>query len=176
MPKRTIPIKTFVRDIRSGKTNSELMAEYAVDEWGLRNAFKKMIEIKAVRLEELEPRMPSPPEARTPEERRELPRRYVLFSFPVYSADDLDTEGLVNDITEKGLQITGIRASVGETKNLLIRADEFADIFPFVFEATCRWVEAPDDPTECRAGFAIGNISDGSMAELRKLIQSLAFE
>jgi hypothetical protein len=176
MPKRTIPIKSFVEDVRSGKTNTDLMQEYAIDASGLRNAFNKMLQIKAVRPEELERRMRSFPEAASGTDRRELPRRYVLFSFPVYVADDLESEGLVNDITEKGLQIAGITASVGETRNLLIRADEFADIFPFVFEATCRWVHAPNDPTECCAGFEIHSISEGSLAELRKLIQLLAFE
>jgi hypothetical protein len=176
MPKRTIVIKNFVRDFESGKTNEELMQNYELDLWGLRNTLKKMMEIKALALEDVRDRIPSFHGVSDGDDRRSLQRRFVLFSFPVYEADDLAEEGLVNDISEKGLQVSGIRSGVGEAKSLLIRADEFADIYPFVFEATCRWINPVDERGECAAGFEITNISEGGLEELRKLIKMLAFE
>lgn len=176
MPKRTIAIKEFVRDFKSGKTNEDMMQQYDLDLWGLRNTLKKMIEIKALDEDDVRDRMPSFHEESGGDDRRLLKRRFVLFSFPIYVADDLEEEGLVNDITEIGLQVSGIKASAGETKSLLIRADEFADIYPFVFEATCRWANPTNDRGEYAAGFEITSISEGGLDELRKLIQMLAFE
>ena len=176
MPKRTIVIREFVKDFRSGKTEAELMQEYELDLWGLRNTLTKLMEIKALTQDELKDRMPVFHDAGDGNDRRLLKRRFVLFSFPIYVADDLEEEGLVNDISEHGLQVSGLRASVEETKSLLIRADEFADIYPFVFEATCRWVNPANEQGEYAAGFEITHISDGGLDELRKLIQMLAFE
>jgi hypothetical protein len=176
MPKRTIVIKDFIRGFKSGKTNDELMQHYELDLWGLRNALKKLVEIKALTLDEVRDRLPSFHELSDGDDRRLLKRRFVLFSFPVYVADDLAEEGLVNDITEKGLQVSGIKVDVGESKSLLIRADEFADIYPFVFEATCRWINPKNERGEYAAGFEITHISEGGLEELRKLIQMLAFE
>jgi hypothetical protein len=174
--KRTIPIKDFVTDIRTGKTNDQLMEKYQIDAFGLRNTLDKMLQVKALRPDEVSDRMPSDSELPASPDRRQLPRRYVLFSFPVYLADDLSAEGLVNDITEKGLQLSGITAGVGETLSLLIRADEFADIYPFVFDATCRWCRHASESANPVAGFEITNISEVGLEELRKLIQVLAFE
>ncbi len=176
MPKRTIVIRDFVRDFKSGQTNEGLMQDYELDLWGLRNTFKKMVEIKALALGDVRDRIPSFHGVADVDDRRLLKRRFVLFSFPVYVADDLDEEGLVNDITDKGLQVSGIQTGVGEAKSLLIRADEFADIYPFVFEATCRWINPENERGEFAAGFEITNISEGGLAELHKLIKMLAFE
>jgi hypothetical protein len=176
MPKRTIPIRDFVKDIRSGKSDAELMQQYELDLWGLRNTLKKMLEIKALEPDDVRDRIPAFHDATGGDDRRMLKRRFVLFSFPIYVADDLEEEGLVNDITEHGLQVSGIKSTVGEAKSLLIRADEFADIYPFVFEATCRWVNPEDERGEYASGFEITHISDGGLDELRKLIQMLAFE
>ncbi len=176
MPKRTIVIKDFIRDFQSGKTNQELIQDYELDLWGLRNTLKKMVEIKALALDEVRDRIPSFHGVSDGDDRRSWKRRFVLFSFPVYEADDLEEEGLVNDITENGLQVSGIKSRIGEAKSLLIRADEFADIYPFVFEATCRWINPENERGEFAAGFEITNISEGGLTELRKLIKMLAFE
>lgn len=176
MPRRTIIIKDFVRDFKAGTPNPDLMQQYELDLWGLRNTLKRLIEIKVLGEDDVRDRMPTFHDASGGDDRRLLKRRFVLFSFPIYVADDLEEEGLVNDITEQGLQVSGIQVGVGEAKSLLIRADEFADIYPFVFEATCRWANPENEQGEFAAGFEITHISDGGLEELRKLIQMLAFE
>ena len=81
-------------------------------------------------------------------------------------------EGWITDITEEGLQLTGMPAEVGQSRSLLIRADEFHDIFPFAFDAKCKWVHT-DDVNETLVGFEIVDISETGLEELRKLIQLL---
>ena len=80
-------------------------------------------------------------------------------------------EAWILDITEKGLQLTGLLAEVGQYRSLLIRADEFHDIFPFAFDALCKWVEYEDG--ENGVGFEIVDISETGLNELRKLIRLL---
>ncbi|MBI5570338.1 MAG: PilZ domain-containing protein [Desulfomonile tiedjei] len=175
MPKRRIVIREFIGDVRDGKTDYELMQKYDLDPWGLKNALAKMVEIKALLPSDLESRQPHSGSAADSADRREFPRQYVLFSFPVYLAKDLQSEGFVNDISERGLQVTGLEFAVGDTKSLLIRADEFADIYPFVFDATCRWSTRETTTDQFTVGLEIANISDRGREELRNLIDLLAF-
>ena len=175
MPKRRIVIRDFVRDVREGKTDYELMQSYDFDPLGLKNALAKMLEIKALLPSDLENRQPMPGSAEAMADRREFPRQYVLFSFPVYLADDLQSEGFVNDISERGLQVTGLEFAPGDTKSLLIRADEFAEIYPFVFDATCRWSKKEESDGQFISGLEITNISERGIEELRNLIGLLAY-
>jgi hypothetical protein len=175
MPKRRIVIREFVGDVRGGKTDYELMQKYDLDPWGLKNALAKMVEVKALLPIDMENRQPLPGSDVGAADRREFPRQYVLFSFPVYAANDLHTEGFVNDISERGLQVSGLEFAAGEIKSLLIRADEFADIYPFVFDATCRWVTREEFTGQVTAGLEITSISDRGLEELRNLMALLAY-
>lgn len=176
MPKQKIVVKDFVDDIRAGKSDEELMEGYGLDERGLRVAFKKLLRAGAINEAELEDRQKAGMIAGDFTERRRLPRNYILFSFPIYEAEDLTAEGFVNEISEQGLQVTGLQARVGQTKALLIRADEFADIYPFVFDVVCRWARREQPDGEPVLGFEITSISETGSEELRKLIRLLSFE
>lgn len=176
MSKQTIVVKDFVSDIRAGKTDDELMARYNLDERGLRIAFKKLIRVGAIQESELEERKTAGMIASDVTERHQAPIYYILFSFPIYEAGDLTKEGFVIEISEERLKVAGLSACVGEIKSLLIRADEFADIYPFVFDAVCRWSTADQAEGELIQGFEITNISDTGRQELRKLMRLLSFQ
>lgn len=176
MPKQTIRIREFVGDVRNGLADRELMFKYQLDARGLHNALQKMVEMKALSAEDLQRREAEASVEPPREERRRLPRHYVLFSFPVYDVGNLDKEAFVNDLSEQGLQISGLESQVGDVRSLLIKADEFADIYPFVFEAECQWVRERDEFGEYAAGFEIVSISDRGLQELRSLIRLLSFD
>ena len=89
---------------------------------------------------------------------------------PVYDTSDLHAEGFLEDVSESGIRVVGMNVSEGDERTLMIRSDEFVDVYPFVFDATCRWRETADQTGDVVAGFEITNISDGSRGELRKLI------
>ena len=173
MAKRIITVADFVRDVRSGATDIELMDKYDIDGLALEKTFEKMVKAKALGQAEIDARIPvidEPPEFRVT---RELPRCTVYFPLPVYETENVAVEGLVNDITEKGVQIVGIEAEPGEIKTLLIKPDDFDQIYPFVFDAVCRWSRADDMTGGCVAGFEIIEISTVGLIELRKLCHSL---
>jgi hypothetical protein len=174
VPKRVITVANFVRDIRAGMTDTELMDKYNLDALGLENAIGKMIKIKALSQEEWDARIPILDEPSEIRVSRALPRKYVYFSLPVYAADDLAVEGSINDISENGLQIAGIRTEVGETRTFLVKPDEFDEIYPFAFDAICRWSREDDEAGDWVGGFEITDISPAGQLELRKLIDSLS--
>lgn len=169
--KRKISKNEIVQDIRSGMTNEELEAKYRVSSEKLISVFKKLVDLEALEPAELDGRAGWPPEFLKPQFIRSRPRQYVVFPLPIYDTDDLGEEGFVKDINESGMQVTGIKAKVGEAKSLLIQADQFADVYPFVFDAACRWYETGDDQDS--AGFEITNITERSRNELQKLIHYL---
>jgi hypothetical protein len=169
--KRKISKNEIVKDIRAGMTNAELEEKYRVSSEKLISVFKKLLDLEALQPAELESRPGWPPQSSKPQFIRSLPRQYVVFPLPVYDTDDLGEEGFVRDINEAGMQVTGIKAKVGEAKSLLIQADQFADVYPFVFDAACRWYETSED--QDTAGFEITNITERSRNELQKLIHYL---
>ena len=173
--KPTIKAKDIVNDLRSGLTNLELMEKYGISSKGLQSIFAKLIEAKAVRDGELDGRVPFADDTVNLDQKRILPRNFVVFKLPVYDNEDMTLEGQVQDITEKGLQVEGIPASVGDFKTLIIQSDEFADIHPFVIEVRCMWANPGTENEPCSAGFEITEIAEESVHELEKLVQSLTF-
>lgn len=150
------------------------MEKYQLSAKGLRSIFDKLVQANAMRDSELRDRMPLFQDTVDLDQKRQTPRHYLMVSLPVYSSNNLVEEGIVQDISEEGLQIVGLESEMGETKELLIQADEFADIYPFHFKARCRW-SCKDIPTGLPlAGFEITSISDGSLSQLRNLIQVLS--
>jgi hypothetical protein len=77
------------------------------------------------------------------------------------------------DISEVGLQISGIPAKVGDTKEFLVQADYFADVYPFIFESKCKWTSKAEDGNFL-SGFEITSITEGELEELRKITNLLA--
>ena len=172
--KRKIRAKDIVGDIRSGMANSGLMEKYQLSSKGLQSIFKKLLEANAVRDAELCHRMPLFQDTVDLDQKRQTPRHYLMVQLPVYSSNNLVEEGIVQDISEEGLQIVGLESETGDMKDLLIQADEFADIYPFNFKARCRW-SCKDTRTGLPlTGFEIISISDGSLCQLRNLIQVLS--
>jgi hypothetical protein len=178
--KRRIRAKDVVRDIRAGMSNAALMEKYQISERSLQRILSQMLDAGALMEIELVGRLPvSEPEQPASgatdtvgDVLRRSARSYVMVRLPVYDLDDLTVEGYVEDVSETGLMVGGIRAAVGETKSLLIQADEFADVFPFTFDVECRWSELQNDGS-CVAGFEITSISQVGKRELEKLVRLL---
>jgi hypothetical protein len=99
---------------------------------------------------------------------------YPFSPIPLYDADNLQSEGNILEVGAKGFTVTGIRASVGERKNLLMYIEDLPELYPFSFEAECRWNKVESDGVLV-AGFEITVMTDIGSEQLRKLLNSLAF-
>jgi hypothetical protein len=108
------------------------------------------------------------PKLKTPQPSKYFP----VMEMAIYELDDLSTEYTVEYFTEKGIKVKGLDARVGEKKSFMVQPDEFADVFPFVFEGICRWVDTDPDKERPTAGFDITSISKTGFDELSKLIRA----
>ncbi|MBI5249516.1 MAG: PilZ domain-containing protein [Desulfomonile tiedjei] len=106
---------------------------------------------------------------------RRTPRGYPIVDLAVFDVDDPTMEGHVLDISEKGIQISGITVKVEQKKTFMVQADQFDNIKPFSFDAECRWFKPATDEEPCAAGFEIINISDKDQEELQKILETLSF-
>lgn len=171
-PKRQIPARSVVAAIRAGMTNAQLMKRYRISSSTLDKIFKKLQDANMITARDLDGRMLSPQEGVVHDSVRQEPRCYTIMRLPITDLDNLDADCYVKDITEKGLQIVNLSTNVGEKKNFLIPASEFADVRPFSFEAECRWARAQTDTEPQAAGFEITRISDEGLQQLREFMLS----
>jgi len=171
--KRSIKANEIVSDIRSEMNNRQLMYKYNVSLDKLHNIFKQLLDAHAIDRSELEPLISIPHLRINGGQRRRLHRSYVFVKLPIYDLENLINKGTVVDISEVGLQISGIPAKVGDTKELLVQADYFADVYPFIFESKCKWSSKAEDGN-LFSGFEITSITEGAMEELRKITNLLA--
>jgi hypothetical protein len=102
-------------------------------------------------------------------ERRRWPRNYLTFSVPVYEAGVPENRGLIEDITERGIGVTGIRAGVHETKALVIQSGQVAEVS---FEAICCWSTRGTDGGY-KSGFEITRIAEEALVRVRDFIRGL---
>jgi hypothetical protein len=174
--KRKIEAKSFVDDIRSGMSNLELMEKYHLSSKGLLSAFNKLISSQAMEEDELTGRIPLLDDTIDIDHAREFPRCYPALGLPIYDEKDSDEEYHVVDLTEKGVQVLGMAARVGDLKTLVIKAGGLDErIKPCVFDAECRWVKAGQKKGTPIAGFEITYVSDKDLRVLLQIIRLLTF-
>ncbi|MGO9567921.1 MAG: hypothetical protein ACLP5H_10305 [Desulfomonilaceae bacterium] len=172
-PKQLISAKDFVQDTRSGMTDAALIQKYSLSPNRLQRIFKKLLDARAMTVQELDGRCASFDEnvPRNADQGRLLCRYVLDFVLPIYEETRPEILGMVLNITEGGIGLAGIQARVGESKNFVIPADEFFDVGRARFQARCRWAGSEISTGEHVSGFEVTSISAGDLTELRKLIQ-----
>lgn len=173
--KKKINAKEIAEDIRTGKTDSDLMNKYGLSQKGLESIFLKLIKAEIMMESELESRVPAGTVDTAELERlRRIPRCYPITSIWIYDMEDLETEFEIADINEKGMQILGIKACIPDERTFSIRTEDTNPNTVLSFKAICRWVREDDDPLCSRAGFEIIEISEDDLKALRMLIGTLS--
>jgi uncharacterized protein (DUF433 family) len=165
----------IVKDIRSGMTDSELMKKYDLSSEGLQFVLQTVTDTQVITVDELYGTSPSAHDTVFVENMRELPRHHLAMAVDIYEAKRPEIRGMLSNVTEKGISITGMAARIGETKTFVIPAGDFIEADPVLLEAQCRWSEKDRDSGEWLAGFEITRISKKCLDDLRRLIQSLPF-
>ncbi len=168
-----VNLEEMVEDIHAQMIDSELMEKYHVSAGELKAAFKHLIEAKVLSLTELYRRPVLSDETIDAETRRKLPRYRLAFLVPVHESVRPEARGWVVNITEKGMQTTGIEARIGESKVFAVAPRRMKDGGEIVFAAECRWkrTEGPDEVPI--AGFRITEISQEQLRKLRNFIGSI---
>jgi hypothetical protein len=107
------------------------------------------------------------------ENRRKARRKYLLFKIPAYDADTRRFLGLVQDISETGIQLFGVKVDVDSTKRLVVQASDYVKSSPLHFEAVCRWSRRENVQGYFVSGLEIVSISADVKKNLMKLMESV---
>jgi uncharacterized protein (DUF433 family) len=176
--KRRISAKEIVGDIRSGMTARQLMQKHALSAKGLRRVFHKLLESGWV-VENEFAEVPADEDISViVQKMRKATRRHPVLSVTLYEKAKPQVRGLLRDLSESGLGVSGIRAKVGEMRTLVLVPDESLPVAPFAVHATCRWFKEGEAGSHCSAGFEITHAELSSLEALRDLIEevTLTFE
>ena len=170
--KRKISGKDFIRDIRSGMTDSQLMDNYSLSLTGLQKIFRKLVDSGLTSVEELHGRNHFQDDSVIDLHNISFsPDDGLVCIIPIWDANDRRCRGAVCEIGENGLEVNGISTAVGETRYFLIDPRDFFSVDEIHFQAECLWCkESPIDQSTV-AGFEITGISLDDLENLRKLVR-----
>ncbi len=175
--KRIINAREIIDDVRSGMSDAELMEKYRLSSMGLQSAFSKLLNSRLLTVDEIygQPHRDDENNTVIIDDPRKVPSRFLTISVPLYEESREEMRGRLRDITEKGMNITGIDARLGEVKQFVIPCQDYLDVSSIHFEAECRWLLPKKDEAFSLAGFQITQISRKDLTELRRLIGCLTF-
>jgi hypothetical protein len=105
------------------------------------------------------------------ENRRRARRKYLLFKIPAYDAQTRRFLGLVQDISETGVQLFGVKVEVNSTKSLVVQASDYVKSSPLYFEAICRWSRRETAQGYFVSGLEIVSISGEVKKNLMRLME-----
>ncbi len=163
-------LKEILDDIQSGMTDSQIIKKFRISPERLTNLRK---ESRQHRCAEAEGDRTTYTTQNGTTERADLRRALRNFPSVVVSVSEPGVGSPVyqlNDITEAGIGISGIRTQIGDIKTIVVLGDEFGLVAPFEFQAECRWTGTQDPHELPCAGFRIIKISDQDNVFLRDLM------
>jgi len=105
------------------------------------------------------------------ENRRRFKRRYMLFKIPAYDGTSRRFLGLVQDLTEAGVQLFGVKVGVGQTMTMVIQVSDYIKGATLHFEAVCRWTSTQNPHGYYLSVFEIVSIGDEGRKNLTKLME-----
>ena len=164
----------FLRDLRAGMIDQELMKKYRLTPRGLGTLFRNLVNAEVISFREVI-KMASG-QLSLPEMIAELrirSRKQVEFLLPISDSEHPENVGLVYDVSEDGVGTRGLKANVHEIITLLIPADDYFHVEPIIFKGVCRWVEKKEDRWESAAGFSVEKLLRGSLTGLQEIIRAV---
>ncbi len=169
--KPVIGVGEAVECIRSGMDDLALMKRFGISAKGLNSLFSKLVGAGLISPEEFygRPR----PDHEFVLDMRDMHRRYLAVTTPIWEVDRPETKGWLLNVTERGLGTVGIRAHVGEAKHLVIDAGDYGKINRITAKAQCIWTGCQDSDGQPTAGFQLTEITEDALADLRDLVKRL---
>lgn len=172
-PKRQIPVKQFLNDMKAGMTDLQLMEKYRVSSRGLQRVFKKLLDVDAVTPAELRTRVPSFEDTVSLDfENLQFPtEEHLECLVPVYDATDPTYTGSICEIGDNGLTIEGLPAKPDEVRRIVVAAQDFFEIESFTVEVRCLWAKPALAGKPPVAAFEITSIAQNDSPNLRSLVR-----
>jgi hypothetical protein len=172
-PKVIIQAREIIADIRSGMSDGELMGKYRLNAKGLESAFSKLVNSGLLNVEEIYGHQREGEDTVIVDDLTLIPRHFLTVAVPLYEMGVPEAEGVLSEITERGMTIKGIPSRVGEIKTFVIPCRKFIKADSITFEAKCLWSNRQPPPDKWTSGFQITRIARDSLGGLRELVQLL---
>ncbi|MBI4965953.1 MAG: hypothetical protein HY913_21925 [Desulfomonile tiedjei] len=163
-------VKEILHDIREGLGDVPIMEKYQITPGQYMSVLEQLRDIEIARQRHA---LMTKTASHDLPHLRALPRCYIFRDVTVFDAKSPGKEGKVNDVTESGIQVTGIMAEIGEVRTFTVVSDHAGGRTKATFDAVCRWIKTEDDFGEYVAGYEITKISNDSLLRLKRLIQEL---
>ncbi|HTY25795.1 MAG TPA: PilZ domain-containing protein [Desulfomonilaceae bacterium] len=171
--KRTIRANSINEDIRSGLSETELMAKHRLTLKGLQRLFKELVHAKIVTHEDMYERFASYRQRIDQLKQRQARRVSLSVRLPVYDASSA-SYGILRDISETGLRVAGIEYEVGDVTTFQLPIDSFMNADPLLVIAKCRWVSEEGKKIKYFvAGFELLDLSSTDRKVLNEFISLL---
>ncbi|MBI5569024.1 MAG: hypothetical protein HY914_03680 [Desulfomonile tiedjei] len=161
----------ILADIQAGAMDTELMEKYNLSAKELRSSFQRLTDSGRLEVSEI---CHSPvfwDETIDCESRRGYPRLLLAFVQRIHEEECPEKQGLVIDVTEKGMQVKGIAGTLGEVRTFQVVPRRFTGVAAFRFTAECVW--NCTDPTDAQPllGLRVAEISAEDKGRLRAFIR-----
>jgi uncharacterized protein (DUF433 family) len=169
--RRRIGTREIVSDIRSGLADLDLMEKYKLSSRGLQKVFAKLLDAGALLECDLAERDSSYRDSVTLKKMRGAIRSLPILSVGVYCEDNPNVQGKIRDLSEDGVGVLGLTATVGEIATLVFMPYDALEIDDFSVETKCRWFKSGQAGAMSSAGFEFTHLSEKSLSELQKLLQ-----
>jgi hypothetical protein len=171
--KRQIDGKLVINDLRSGLRDGDLQCKYKISSYALLTVYRKLLAHNAISHSELCERSPLYRERIHPARQRKHNRLNLHIPIKICDAQTL-ANGLLSNISEKGLRIAGIEATIGDVKTFEIPLNELMQTNFLVIAARCKWIELMGQNQKyLAAGFEITDISERDSKSLRDFMRFL---
>ncbi len=171
--KRRISAKSVHEDIRSGLSETELIAKHGLSPKGLQRLFKELVHGKIVTHQYLYKRFPSYRERTDQLKQRRARRVGLSVRLPVCDVGSTSF-GIVRDISETGLRVAGLKYQVGDVTTFQLPIDVFMNADPLLVIARCQWVsEKGNEKKYFVAGFELVDLSPADRKVLKEFIHLL---
>jgi len=166
-------VSSILHDIRAGMGDVPIMEKYGLSPRLYSLILERLRGNRELSEEDLAGRIQLPEAEVSEPDRRDRRRAYLLYAIPVCSAYDPANQGLLNDISRTGFQVTGMNVEVDEIGSYVIRSDVLYRHRVITVDAICRWT-ARDSAGDTVSGFEISTMDAQSQEDLGTLIQELS--
>jgi len=170
--KKRISTSEVLADIRARMAETLLMKKYGISAHGLQRLYAKLREAGLITQEELDAVTMASDVTVEVTGTRQTIRHYPLLSLTATSLNHHEVSGLVRDLSEKGVGISGFPSELGEEHTLAMKACEACEVEPFMLKAECKWCKIDETSLEILSGYEITEISEESLKNLREFIRS----
>lgn len=159
MPRRPIYPKEIVKEILSGNTDAQLMEKYDLSVIDLENVFRQLLDMRAINHIDVMTWSIFGNKVISTEHIRLFPRDNLGFTVPIFEPSRPDIEGFVKNVSQTGLCVGGVAATVNETKSFSIALDISRQVVSHPFEVRCRWTYHDEALREFTSGYSIAEAS-----------------